>query len=383
VSRQGFILFTLFVLGWLQLLCTAAPPAPQSSVAKPDVVVMHTALRQALALQFAQAIETSAQLEEAEEPTLASQLIRGIIAYFQSRWQTPQTPPAWKVGQEAFAGVLEKGQKRLQQSEDDPWLKLLLGTAAIFNALLQQQESAWESLQLFAQGRSWLQETLLLYDDMTDAHLGLGLLYFAGADLPAPLLLLWGGMGEKSSVSESIRHLQRAAEAGQFTAGVARTFLAQVYEQEKRYDEAIALGQALHASFPENGYYALLTGRSQCAHGRYAACAATFATLATQYATSPTLLGARDDRFDLYYTWGKALNELGQDEQAFYAFRQAINQDLGATRDATLWAKYHLARLYERRGQHKTARQLYQTLLRGRNVDDLHEQVQQRLAGLR
>jgi tetratricopeptide (TPR) repeat protein len=271
----------------------------------------------------------------------------------------------------------------LQQSEDDPWLKLLLGTAAIFNALLQQQESAWESLQLFAQGRSWLQETLLLYDDMTDAHLGLGLLYFAGADLPAPLLLLWGGMGEKSSVSESIRHLQRAAEAGQFTAGVARTFLAQVYEQEKRYDEAIALGQALHASFPENGYYALLTGRSQCAHGRYAACAATFATLATQYATSPTLLGARDDRFDLYYTWGKALNELGQDEQAFYAFRQAINQDLGATRDATLWAKYHLARLYERRGQHKTARQLYQTLLRGRNVDDLHEQVQQRLAGLR
>jgi tetratricopeptide (TPR) repeat protein len=344
---------------------------------------MHNALRHALALQFAQAIETSAQLEDAQEPTLASQLTRGIIAYFQSRWQTPQTPPAWKVGQEALENVLEEGQERLQQAEKEPWLKLILGTAAVFNALLLQQDSAWGGMQLVVQGRSWLQETLVLYDDMTDAHLGLGLLYFVGADLPAPLLLLWGGDGGKPSTSEAIRHLQRAAEAGQFSQDVARTFLAQLYAQEKRYDEAIALGQALQSSFPENGYFALLTGRSQCADSRDAACVATLEKLAGQYAASPDVLAARDDRFDLYYTWGLALNELSQDEQAFHAFRQAINQDASVTKDATLWAKYHLARLYERRGQPKTARQLYQTLLRGRNVADLHEQVQQRLTRLR
>ena len=45
-----------------------------------------------------------------------------------------------------------------------------------------------------------------------------------------------------------------------------------------------------------------------------------------------------------------------------------------------LWARYHLATLYERRGHQTTARQLYRTLLRGRNVDDLYRRVQQWLA---
>ena len=53
------------------------------------------------------------------------------------------------------------------------------------------------------------------------------------------------------------------------------------------------------------------------------------------------------------------------------------------TKDASLWAKYYLGILYERRGEVKTAQQLYHTLLRGRNVDDLHQQVEQRLAQLR
>jgi tetratricopeptide (TPR) repeat protein len=95
------------------------------------------------------------------------------------------------------------------------------------------------------------------------------------------------------------------------------------------------------------------------------------------------VLAQRDDRFDLYYTWATALHELGRDELAFNAFRQAINQDPQADKDDTLWAKFHLAQLYQRRGQHKTARQLYQTLLRGRNVEDLHDRVRRRLQTMR
>ena len=91
----------------------------------------------------------------------------------------------------------------------------------------------------------------------------------------------------------------------------------------------------------------------------------------------------RDDRFDLYYFWGQGLYETGQDALAFEAFRQAINQDPANTKDASLWAKYYLGILYERRGEVKTAQQFYHTLLRERNVDDLHQQVEQRLAQLR
>jgi tetratricopeptide (TPR) repeat protein len=94
-------------------------------------------------------------------------------------------------------------------------------------------------------------------------------------------------------------------------------------------------------------------------------------------------LAQRDERFDLYYTWATALHELDRDDQAFNAFRQAINQDPQADKDDTLWAKFHLAQLYQRRGQRKTARQLYQTLLRERNVENLHDQVRRRLQTMR
>ena len=59
----------------------------------------------------------------------------------------------------------------------------------------------------------------------------------------------------------------------------------------------------------------------------------------------------RDDRFELYYFWGQALYETAQDALAFEALRQAINQDPGNARDASLWAKYYLGILYERRGE--------------------------------
>lgn len=378
MSHRGIILFTLLLL----TNAIAAAPAAQSPVSKPDFAVMRTALHHALALQFAQAIEVATQLEEEQQPTLSSQLTRGMIAYFQDRWQTRQSPPARQTGHKTLTAVLEDGQHRLEQAREDPWLPLLLGTAAIFDALLQQQEASWQSLQLFAQGRSWLQQALITHDETTDAQLGLGLLYFAGANLPSPLQRLLGQTGGEPSTWKSIRYLQRAVESGQFTQDVARTFLARVYEQEKRYEEAIALGQTLQQTFPTNGSYALLTARSQCAHSRYAACATTLRKLAEQRTASPAVLVRRDDRFDLYYTWGNALNELGQYDLAFQVFRQAINQDAQAVKDETLWAKYHLARHYERRGQHKTARQLYHTLLRSRNVEDLHEQVEQRLARL-
>jgi tetratricopeptide (TPR) repeat protein len=151
---------------------------------------------------------------------------------------------------------------------------------------------------------------------------------------------------------------------------------------EQRFEEAITLGQALQIKFPHNGYYALIIGRSQYAQGQYEPCTATLGNLATALRAPGTSSLSRDDRFDVYYFWGRALYETAQDDAAFAALRQAINQDPGTAKDASLWAKYYLGMLYERRGATPTARQLYQTLLRGRNVDNLHEQVAQRLSRL-
>jgi tetratricopeptide (TPR) repeat protein len=342
---------------------------------------MREALHQALQLRFTAALEVATRLEQPAQHLLEAQLMRGIIAYFQARWQIPPPSTTHQAGRKVLATLLEAGQRQLTRSPRTPRLQLVLGLAAIFQGLLQQQSGASLDFAMLAQGRTWLQQALMAPETMPDAHLGLGLLYFM--DLGRPVLSPRLDGSGRDHTTEAIYHLRQAAETGHFSGEVARTFLVRVYEVEKRYQEAIVLGQALQTTFPGNGYYALSSGRSQCAQGQYAPCATTLGQLAADLQAAVIAPLGRDDRFDLYYFWGQALYETGQDALAFEAFRQAINQDPGNTKDASLWAKYYLGILYERRGAVKTARQLYHTLLRGRNVDDLHQQVEQRLAQLR
>jgi tetratricopeptide (TPR) repeat protein len=343
--------------------------------------IMHTALEQTLHLQFTQALETAAQLQDSPYPALALRLTRGMIAYFQWRWQTRQASASLQTGQTLVQEVLDEGQKQLAAAPRDAQLLLFLGLAATFKALLQQGQDVWQSFQLFSQGKAWLQQALVADATVADAHLGLGLLYFAGTELPTWLRRFWESMSGLS-VEASAHHLQQAVSGGHFTKQVAQTFLVQLYALEQRYNEAITLGQTLQDAFPENGHYALWTGRSQCALQQYAVCAETLEALARRSHAAETPLGQQDDRLEMYYYLGIARNETGQYDLAFEALRQAINEDPRNEHDASLWAKYHLATLYERRGQPTTARQLYRTLLRGRNVEDLHRRVQQRLAHL-
>jgi tetratricopeptide (TPR) repeat protein len=371
----------LLALVWDCRSAVGATALPEPVQPAPEI--MRLAIHQALNVQFDAAIETATQLQDEEKPTFGSHLLRGIIAYLQTRWQSRQSPNAYEVGHKALSTVLEAGPKYLSTSEPEAWFQTLLGLAAVFDALMQLPDAPWQSAQLMARGRTWLQNARIADTATPDAHLGLGLAALAATHLPGPLQLVLGQTGNAGNTSQAIHHLQRAAETGQFSQDLARTFLARLYEEEKRYREAIELAQALRETFPDNGYYRLLIGRSQCADSRFADCAATLEQLDAQLQVLPLVLARRDDRFDLYYTWAGALYERGRDDQAFNAFRQAINQDPQADKDDTLWAKFHLAELYQRRGQRKTARQLYQTLLRERNVENLHDQVRRRLQTMR
>ena len=370
------------LIGGLLLLTSSSQGAIATTLTPSQTQIMHAALHQTLALQFDQALATAAKLEEDQKPTLVSQLTRGMIAYFQDRWQIRQQPPARQTGHRALSKLLETGQAQLERSPEDRWLLLILGTAAMVDAILQQEEAPWQSLSRFSQGQMWLQQALVQHEDTADAHLGLGLLYFAKAPLAGPISRLLHSAAEGTGATMAIHHLQRASETGPFSREVAQTFLLRVYELEHRYDEAITLGVRLQSTFPENGYYALRTGSAQCALSRYTDCAATLSALAGRYTHAPEILVHRPDRFDLFYTWGSALTELGLHDSAFRAYRKGINQDPRVTQDETLWAKFHVARHYERQQQYKTARQLYQTLMRGRHVDNLHQRITSRLRSL-
>ena len=351
----------------------AAPELPFST--------MRDAVQEALHLRFAQAHDAVSRAEPDGRETLETQLTRGIIAYLQTHWQTRQRPPAHVAARKLFTQILQDGQQQLAASPRQGRLQLLVGLAAVFNALLPQQEAPWAPLQLAAQGRSRLEKSLLSDEAMSDAHLGLGMLYFVGDRVPSLVQRLLGGTAVQGP-EDAVHHLRRVAETGRFSRDLARAFLLRLYVTEKRYRDAISLGQSLHQRYPGNGYFSLLTGRSQFEHGDKTQAAATLGVLAATLAARPETLVGTDDRFDLYYTWGRALLDTDQHELAFEAFRGAINNDPRTIRDESLWAKFYLATLYEQRGSVKTARQLYCTVLRERDVDNLHSQAEHRLSSL-
>ena len=377
------------LLAILALFVCLRPGAAETSLAdsgktatpEPPFSIMRDAIQEALHLRFSQAHDTVSQAESDGRETLETRLTRGIIAYLQTHWQTRQRPPAHATARKLFTQMLQDGQRQLAASPRQGRLQLLVGLAAVFNALLPQQEAPWAPLQLAAQGRSRLEKALLSDEAMGDAHLGLGMLYFAGDSVPPLVQRLLGGTGLQGS-EDAIHHFRRAAATGRFSPDLARSFLLQLYVMEKRYREAIPLGQSLHQAYPDNGYFSLLTGRSQFEHGDKAQAAATLGALAATLSERPETLVDTDNRFDLYYTWGRSLLDTDQHDLAFEAFRGAINNDPRAARDETLWAKFHLAALYEQRGATKTARQLYCTLLRERDVDNLHSQAEYRLSRL-
>lgn len=371
------LLLLLLALGMEALQPHSALAETPSATSAP-FSTMRAALHHTLNLDMAQALDRIDELKIDGKPTLASQLTQGMIAYFQKRWQTRQTSTLPLHGYENLQAVIETPGKALA---DNPRGQLYVGLAAIFAALFQQSDNPMQALQLFNMGQSRLQKTLLHDETMTDAHLGLGLMYFSRTLVPSLFQRLLRNIN-RPPATDAISHLQRAAEVGQFSQEVAQSFLLRLYELEKRYKDAVALGQHLQATFPNNGYYALLTGRSQYAERDFKACAMTLGRLANQLTSHDTVLTSSHDRFDLYYFWGLALNETSRYAESFTAFRQAVNEDPRGKKDETLWAKYYLAGLYARQGKTKTARQLYHTLLRGRNVDDLHDLIQQRLTHL-
>ena len=164
---------------------TVLADAGQESAAGLQYEVMKEAIQDALQLRFEQAHATLRQAEQEGKETLDAGLTRGIIAYLQTQWQTRQRPPAHVAGRKILTEIMQQGERQLADKPHQGRLQLLTGLAAVFGALLPQQETPWAPLQLAAEGQTRLQQALMSGEDMNDAHLGLGMLYFVGEGLPA------------------------------------------------------------------------------------------------------------------------------------------------------------------------------------------------------
>src|SRR5262249_34982963 len=146
--RGGFsVQRPLLVPLYLSLLCWGLPQGIGITCANPVAAptpltsaftLMREALHQALHLRFIPAFEMTMHLEQQTQYALEAQLVRGIIAYFQGRWQI-SPPPARQSGQKALSTLLKEGQRQLARYPREPRLQLVLGIAVIFHELLQQK----------------------------------------------------------------------------------------------------------------------------------------------------------------------------------------------------------------------------------------------------
>ena len=217
---------------------------------------------------------------------------------------------------------------------------MLVGLAAVFNALLPQQEAPWAP-PATRRARPFLAgEITPLRRGHERRSPGIGHAVLRRRQRTvSDAAPAWAGPPCKAP-KDAIHHLRRAAESGRFSRDLARAFLLQLYVAEKRYRDAIPLGQSLHRAYPGNGYFSLLTGRSQFEHGDKAQAAATLGALAATLAERSETLVGTDARFDLYYTWAGALLDTDQHELAFEAFRGAINNDPRTTRTKACGRKF-------------------------------------------
>ena len=362
----------------------AATGLADSREAAPELPfdTMRDAVQEALHLRFAQAHEAVSGAEPDSRETLETQLTRGIIAYLQTHWQTRQRPPAHVAARKFFARILQDGERQLAASPRQGRLHLLVGLAAVFNALLPQQEAPWAPLQLAAQGRSLLEKSLLSDEAMSDAHLGLGMLYFVGDSVPSLMQRLLGGAALQGS-EDAIHHLRRAAETGRFSRDLARAFLLRLYVMEKRYRDAIPLGRSLHQAYPGNGHFSLLTGRSQFEHGDKAQAAATLGALAATLAERSETLVGTDAIASTCITpgAGRCSTPTGTNwrSRRFAAPSTTTRAQRGtkACGRSSTWQP-----CTSNAGRSKPLASFYCTLLRERDVDGLHDRAERRLSRL-
>jgi hypothetical protein len=66
---------------------TLANPVAAPDSLTPALALTREALQQALHLRFTSAVEMTLRLEQQTQYALEAQLVQGIIAYLQSRWQ--------------------------------------------------------------------------------------------------------------------------------------------------------------------------------------------------------------------------------------------------------------------------------------------------------
>lgn len=215
------------------------------------------------------------------------------------------------------------------------------------------------------------EKVLKLKPDYYDAYLSVGMYDYIVGGLPFAYKAIAALIGIRGNKQRGIKRLQTIIENDAATADDARVFLLAIYQNEKRYEDALAIVQQLSAKYPRSYLLKLETASTLVLLKRASAAYAVFEDLLKDPAAASAV-----DLVHYQFAEALALNkEFKRAAEHFLAVLKAKGADANLATVALLRA----AQVYDLAGQRNEAMAQYKAVLARPNVYDTREQAERGL----
>jgi tetratricopeptide (TPR) repeat protein len=215
------------------------------------------------------------------------------------------------------------------------------------------------------------EKVLKLKPDYYDAYLSVGMYDYIVGNLPFAYKAIAALIGVRGNKQRGISRLQTIVEKEAATADDARVFLLAIYQNEKRYEDALAIVKHLSAKYPrsyllklEMAYTLVLLNRANDAY-----------TVFDELLKDPAAAAAVDL---IQYQYAESLAQNKEYARAAEHFLE-VQKSKGADANLATVALLRAAQVYDLAGQRTDAVAQYKAVLARPNVYDTREQAEKGL----
>jgi tetratricopeptide (TPR) repeat protein len=215
------------------------------------------------------------------------------------------------------------------------------------------------------------EKVLKLKPDYYDAYLSVGMYDYIVGNLPFAYKALAAIAGVRGNKERGIKRLQTIVEKDAATADDARVMLLAIYQNEKRYEESLAILQNLNGKYPRSHLLKLETASTLMSLNRSEDAYRTFEDLLKD----PTAAQSVDL---IHYKYAEALTANKEFKRAAEHFL-AVPKSNGADPNLATLALLRAAQVYDLAGLRDNAVSQYKAVLERPNVYDTREQAERGL----
>jgi len=215
------------------------------------------------------------------------------------------------------------------------------------------------------------EKTVKIDPNYHDAYLSLGMYDYIVGSLPFMYKALAAVVGARGNKQRGIERLQGVIKKEAATADDARVLLLAIYQNEKRYEDALALLDKLSAKFPRSYLVKLERAYTLISLKRAKDAYAAFDDLLKDPAAAPAV--------DLvHFQYAEAL-ALDKDYKRAAEHFLEVPKSKGADANLATMALLRTAQIYDLAGQRNDAVAQYKAVLARPNVYDTREQAEKGL----